>query len=53
MTLFSKQFSGDEVNKTFAPAGPLNDQETTASLYDVTDGFFLTIPKCGIFQTRT
>ena len=23
------------------------------SLYDVADGFFLTIAKCGIFQTRT
>ena len=53
MALFSKQFSGDEINKAFAPAGPLDNQETTASVYDVTDSLFLAIAEGGIVETRT
>lgn len=53
MALFAEQLRSDEVNEAFAPAGPLHNQKPAASLYDVADGFFLTIAKCGIFQTRT
>ena len=49
MVLFSKQLRGDEVNETFALAGPLHDQEPAAALDDVADGLFLTVAKCGIF----